>query len=183
MQQTGQFSNYEKLISELVRAELDEKDALESLKHEIKQDEKNAINVDRSLANILWFAKVSGVSRFWQSALTKDVEPEFNQAYWTKDILAGLSGQKIPLYYLIRGEPKQISLYIGTDSLENGRTVRGLFNSQYPGLEFLPEQELTNTLNLDIKKEIQTQIEEIQKQIEEIRKFIGKECKHIGVVT
>lgn len=140
----------------------------------------NEVKASLNTAFPLWLMKVKGVPRFRQTDLPK----ESQSAYFTKDVLAGLNGQQIPMYFLIRGEAKRVHLYVGTmaNNQENGPAIRAVFNSQYPGVQLYPEKELTGIMDKKEQEKIKKQRQNMQKELQELHSFMTG-CQYFSVVT
>ncbi len=169
----GNLSTYGARIAYLQRAELDELT--------IPPAEINAASAPFDLGTPLpvWLAEVRAIPRFWSEKVPQVRE----SVYSTRDILAGLNGQRIPLYCVIRGERKRIRLYIGTMRKEAGLTVRAAFGSYYPGVKLWPEKELSQCSDGEEQKRIGQQWRDMDDEVQRaLRPFI-RGCNHIGVVT
>ena len=181
MKPSSNFSTYTELIGYLQRAELDDQ-GLQIPENEINAAMRTAFELSTPVP--VWLVKVRGVSRLWRTIPSRETGNTLGSLYLTKDILAGLNGQDIPLYYCIRGEPKRVHLYIGTmaDQPGNGPIIRAMFNSQYLGVQLWPEQELTRDLSQENQQKVARQWEEEQQELQEMRSFLDR-CHHIGVMT
>lgn len=171
------LGGYAARIKYLQRAELD----TQGLR--IPQDEVNATlrtALDIATPLPLWLIEIRGVSRF----LETDFPEEQSGYYNTKDILAGLNGLHIPIYFLVLGESRSIHLYMGTlaDRDEAGAAIRAVMSSQYPGVRLWPEKDLSSIQDEKEKRRTETQWKEMKQRIQSIRSFINR-CQHFGVVT
>jgi len=136
----------------LQRSELDEQGSLSP--EEIRASLRTAIDPGAPLP--LWLAEVRGVS-----LQRRDSSPfERKDSYPTKEILAGLNGQKIPMYFLLRGDPKRVRVFLGTAEPSDGEAIQSLFESYYPGLW----------------------MEDAGAELQDARSFLAR-SGHIGVVT
>ncbi|MCU0568233.1 MAG: DUF87 domain-containing protein [Oculatellaceae cyanobacterium Prado106] len=170
---TYQGSQYAKLLADLQRTELDRQGA-KILENELEQEYQTVIPLQRNLAEFVWLAQIQGVTRIHPSSPSQgSITP-----YPSQDILAGLNGQKIPLYYLIQGEKERIHLYIGTTkdnaTATSAETVYSMFSSQYPGLELAETEQIALPLN-----SVPTVSEQ---ELQSIRDDLA-ECQSIGMIT
>jgi hypothetical protein len=136
----------------LQRSELDDQDGLSP--EEVRASLRTAIDPSEPLP--LWYAEVRGISHLKRTAAPS----ERQSPYPTKEILAGLNGQKIPIYFLLRGDPMRIRVFLGTAEKPDGEAVRSLFESYYPGLR----------------------MSDADAQLREARGFLAA-CGHIGIIT
>lgn len=94
------------------------------------------------------FVKILGISRFWEQYKEKIVSSRLLM----EDITAGLYGEKMPLIYLIVGEPSKINLFIGTYQIKRGdiealqtsdenlSTLITSLQSAYPGIDLMEQR-------------------------------------------
>jgi len=173
--QTG----YAKRIGFLQRSDLDEQH-LAILDSEL--DGALRVAVDLSVPLPIWLAQVREVSRFWQVSSSGRTTARSRPSYLSKDILAGLSAQRIALYYLIRGRRNSVSIYVGTERAEDGATVRAVFESRYPGLRLWPGQEPDARSDPEQAETTQRQWRAMLEEMKGLRSFMAR-CEHIGVMT
>lgn len=101
------------------------------------------------------FLKIVGITRHW-----KGIEGRIKAARGLmEDVLTGLSGEGMPVIYLIIGEPTRINVYIGTYQEsgfaskltveDNIQTLGSALQSGYPGIEIqrVETPVLTESLN------------------------------------
>jgi hypothetical protein len=167
------LSTYGARIGYLQRAELDE----QKLSIPLNEIKTALSTLNAPLPS--WLAEVRGIPHFGSVANPQEPAPD----YFTREILAGLNGRRTPVYYLIRGEPNRIRLYIGTLTKEDGATVRAAFSSYYPGIKLLPEGELSDARDQEEQKRIIKQQQALDKELQQgLRPFIN-DCNYVGVVT
>jgi DNA helicase HerA-like ATPase len=172
---SGLLGSYTDRIKYLQRAELDDQGLCVSA-GEVETALRTALDPGAPLP--IWLVEVRGVSRFWRTDQPKDSKA----SYFTQDILAGLNGQRIPLYFLVRGESKRVRLYVGTLVHEEGSALRALFESQYPGGRLWPARDPLDAHDRDERRKVEAEWQGLQGRLHEVRAFLDG-CQHIGVVT
>lgn len=180
VEKTEGLGGYSERIKQLQRSELDEQ-GMRILDHEVAEAVSKAVDLSTTLP--VWLIKVGGISRIQPGKRPGEMDIH----YFTKDILAGLNGQGIPIYFLIHGKPRRIDIYAGTLSDLSGaaQSVRSLFNSQYHGCRLWPEKDRGDT---NIKSDTEAQLrlreawEEAGRHLQDVRLFL-KSSPHIGVIT
>ncbi|NOQ23058.1 MAG: DUF87 domain-containing protein [Candidatus Aegiribacteria sp.] len=102
-------------------------------------------------ADTIRFVKVVGISKSWEQYKEKIV----SLRYLMGDTIAGLYGEKIPVIYLIIGEPTKVNVFVGTypnkdvgsgirqESDGNLSAIITSLKSAYPGID-LVEQDKTD---------------------------------------
>ncbi len=174
------FGGYSERIKHLQRSELDEQ-GMRIPEHEVAEAVARAVDLSTTLP--VWMVKVTGISRIEPDK--RPGEAEIN--YYTKDILAGLNGQGIPIYFFIHGKPRRIDIYVGTLSELEGaaQSVRSLFNSQYHGCRLWPgkdRDDATVKLEAEAQLRLNEAWQEAKRNLQDIRLFL-KTSPHIGIIT
>ncbi|GAA2104120.1 hypothetical protein GCM10009841_21760 [Microlunatus panaciterrae] len=154
---------YADSIRYLQRAELDDQ-GLVIPPWEIAAARETAFDVSAALP--VWLRQVSSISR-------APSQRSGESAYPTEDLLAGCHGQDMPVYFAIRGTPRAVRLYLGTDDQRDGEGMQALFESQFPGGELWPAAPTER--NIDDHRSLAA-------QLQEMRTFLDQ-SEHIGVVT
>ncbi len=173
----GDYGNYVLKIGDLQRMELDMQN-MRIPDQEIRAGLSTAFDLDKQLP--VWLVEVQGISRTSSQKTALDQSKD----YPTKDILAGLNGQNVPIYFLLWGRKQQVRIFIGTveDSEGCNTAVRALFDSQFPGGKLWPEHELSEELSNELMENVEKQWKGARENLQEIREFLNG-CSNIGVVT
>ena len=169
------IGGYGSLISALQRADLDDQ-GLRVPANELQSSLKLAPAVTEDVP--IWLVEITGISRFWQSG----TQPLSEFKYFTQDILVGLNGQGIPLYFLLVGHQNEVRMYVGTMNEKDGASIRSLFESHYPGISLWPEREMGGSYPDEEQRRIEEQWKSQRSRLQNIRRFLN-DCPHIGLVT
>lgn len=152
---SNRLGHYTPYINYMQRSELDQHSS-QLLPHELDHANKTAVDLNLNLPISL--VRVTGVAR-------QKRNPNQNiQYYRSADIIAGLHGQREPLYFLILGEISQTRLFIGSIAEKNmTESIQTLLRSQYPGVQLHPSEGGQDTQS-------------------EIRQFLAN-CTFSGILT
>ena len=107
------MGSYAARINYLQRTELDEQ-SLAIREDEVKRAICTAVDLSSSLP--VWLAKFHTIARIQSATNTNESDND----YLTKDILAGLNGLCIPIYFLVYGQKNSIQLFVGTETSDQG---------------------------------------------------------------
>ncbi len=153
---SAQLGGYGSRVAYLQRTDLDDQ-GLRVADAEVQAALRTALPLQAQLP--LWFAEIAGLPRAVEPRDSRD------PAYETLDILAGLSGQDIGLYFGVRGEPRSTHLFFASmDRGEgHGGALRAMLEGHYPGIQLRDEAQNAQRLA-------------------ELRAFLAS-CSHMGVLT
>lgn len=119
-----------------------ERDYLDSLQGKV---EENIGDFFVPEADSIRFVKVVGISKSWEQYKEKII----SLRYLMDDTIAGLYGEKIPLIYLIVGEPSKVNVFVGTYPNKDGGSgisqksdgnlsaLTTSLKSSYPGIDLV----------------------------------------------
>jgi len=168
---------YFKKIRMIQRADLDDQ-SLRVPENEIRSNIQTAVDLEAVLP--IWLVEIRGISRPPETSQFPNAEPE----YLTKNILAGLNGQNIPVYFLIKGEKRSTRIFLGSPSVESGQesSIRALVESYYPGARLWPEGDPSAGHSPADNQAFTGQWQLARKELAKLRGFINY-CPYVGIVT
>lgn len=167
---TSRFGRYTARINYLLRYDLDEQGPRVP-DEEVKAAVRTAVDLKTRLP--IWSAQVKGMPRL----------PE-ESSYWTSDILVNLYCQHVPLYFAVRGRPRDVQFTIATLDVGEGTgaAVRAIFESHCPGIQLIPERAPSGGTAQGEDRELAAQQQMARADLEALRAFLHG-CHNIGVVT